>query len=95
MQYERRHAERSPVATHVYIDVGGTRRRVRAVNLSPRGVFIAGMHPELETGTLVNLVFRVPVDGLIRLHRKRAVVTHASVRGVGLRMAAAIPASPR
>lgn len=95
MHYERRHAERRPVATHVHIDVGGTRKRARAINLSSRGVFIAGQHPELAAGTLVELVFHVPVQGLIRLHRKRAVVTHASVRGVGLRMAAATPASPR
>lgn len=95
MLYERRHVERRPVATDVHIAVAGIRKRARALNLSSRGVFIAGLHPELERGTLVELVFHVPVEGLIRLHRKRAVVTHASAQGVGLRMAAATPASPR
>ncbi|NGP53661.1 PilZ domain-containing protein [Thioalkalivibrio sp. XN8] len=95
MLYERRHAQRRPVATNVHIDVGGIRKQARALNLSARGVFIAGQHPELATGTLVELVFHVPVQGLIRLHRKRAVVTHATARGVGMRMAALTPASPR
>lgn len=92
MQYERRQAERRPVATDVHINVAGARKRARAVNLTSRGVFIAGWHPDLETGTRVELVFHVPLDGMIRLHRKRAVVTHNSVRGVGMRMAPLTPA---
>lgn len=86
MQHERRHSERSEVATDVYLDVDGTRLRGRALNLSPRGVFIAGVQPQLEAGRVVDLVFPVPVQGMIRLHRKRAVVAHASPRGIGMRM---------
>lgn len=90
MQHERRHTQRNEVATDVYIDVDGIRHRGRALNLSARGVFIAGVQPGLDTGRVVELVFPVPVQGLIRLHRKRAVVAHASLRGIGMRMEPAV-----
>lgn len=86
MQPERRHGQRQPVATDVYIEVDGLRARGRARNLSPRGVFIEGEYPGLAAGRIVELVFPVPVQGLIRLHRKRAVVAHASTEGIGMRM---------
>lgn len=90
MQHERRNSERNQVATDVYIEIDGARRRGRALNLSSRGVFIEGTHPGLEAGRIVDLVFPVPVQGLIRLHRKRAIVAHASVRGIGMRMEPAL-----
>lgn len=90
MHHERRSAERNQVATDVYIEIDGARRRGRALNLSPRGVFIEGVYPGLEAGRIVDLVFPIPVQGLIRLHRKRAVVAHASLRGIGMRMEPAL-----
>ncbi len=94
MQHERRHTGRSEVATDVYIDVDGIRHRGRAINLSPSGVFIAGVQPDLDAGRVVDLVFPVPVQGLIRLHRKRAVVAHTSARGIGMRMEPALRSWP-
>jgi hypothetical protein len=84
---ERRRTTRQRVATDVYIDVDGERLRGRALDMSACGVLVAGLQAGLEAGRTVSLVFPVPVQGLIKLHRKRAVVAHVSKRGVGLRMA--------
>ncbi|MCC5861699.1 MAG: hypothetical protein JJT93_07290 [Gammaproteobacteria bacterium] len=84
---ERRLLQRNAVATHVYLS-GRTQRprRFKASNLSALGVFIEGADTGLETGQVVNLVFPVPVAGIVRLHRKKAVVAHVSARGAGLMM---------
>ena len=89
LHHERRCSPRQKVATDVYIDMDGQRLRGRAVDLSARGVLVAGQHPGLAAGRVVSLVFPIPVQGLIKLHRKRAVVAHVSQHGVGLRMATA------
>jgi len=86
---DRRGAQRSRVANAVYVDLPGSRRRLRACNLSRRGVFIEGWDPELEIGRIVSLVFPVTVQGVIKVHRKQAVVVHVSDLGAGLHMAPA------
>jgi hypothetical protein len=87
MHCDRRRMPRQRVATDVYIDVDGQRIRGRALDLSARGVLVAAPQPGLEAGRTVSLVFPIPVQGLIKLHRKRAVVAHVSKHGIGLRMA--------
>lgn len=84
---ERRLLQRNAVSTDVYVSGRGQRpRRFRASNLSALGVFLEGAETGLETGQVVHLVFPVPVQGVIRLHRKKAVVAHVSSRGAGLMM---------
>ncbi len=84
---ERRLLQRNAVATDVYVGARGKpMRRYRASNLSALGVFIEGQHLDLEIGSLVSLVFPIPINGLIRLHRKKAVVAHVSMHGAGLMM---------
>lgn len=94
MHCERRRSARRRVSTDVYIDVDGQRFRGRALDLSAGGVFVAGAQAILEAGRAVSLVFPLPVQGLIKLHRKRAVVAHVSKHGIGLQMASS-GSSPR
>jgi hypothetical protein len=84
---ERRLLERSKVSTVVYLSVPGSRyHRCRAKNLSAMGVFLEMNSLGLPAGTVVNLVFAVTLSNTIRLHRRRAIVTHISERGAGLMM---------
>jgi hypothetical protein len=50
------------------------------------GVFLELKAMGLPAGAVVNLVFAVTLGNTIRLHRRRAVVTHISERGAGLMM---------
>jgi hypothetical protein len=84
---ERRLLERSKVSTVVYLAVPGSRfHRCRAKNLSAMGVFLEMRSMGLPAGTIVNLVFAVTLANTIRLHRRRAIVTHISEHGAGLMM---------
>ena len=86
---ERRLLARSKVSTTVYLSVpGGRFQRCRARNLSAMGVFLEIESLGLPAGTVVNLVFAVNLDGIVRLHRRKAVVAHISERGAGLMMQA-------
>jgi hypothetical protein len=40
----------------------------------------------LPAGTVVNLVFAVNLGDTVRLHRRKAVVTHVTGTGAGLMM---------
>jgi hypothetical protein len=84
---ERRLLQRNTVATAVYLAARGQPlRRFRASNLSALGVFVEAGDTGLHVGQVVSLIFPVPVEGIIRLHRKKAVVAHVSSRGAGLMM---------
>jgi len=86
---ERRLLARSKVSTTVYLSVpGGRLHRCRARNLSAMGVFLEIKSLALPAGTVVNLVFAVNLGGVVRLHRRKAVLAHVSDNGVGLMMQA-------
>lgn len=87
LQQDRRSRPRSRVSTNVYIHVDGMLHRCRASNVSTTGVFIEGNRHALERGRILSLVVPVPVHGVIKLHRRRVEVAHASERGVGLKVA--------
>jgi hypothetical protein len=87
MAMERRLLARNKVSTIVYLSVpGGRFHRCRAKNLSAMGVFLEIKAMGLPAGTVVNLVFAVTLGNTIRLHRRRAIVTHITERGAGLMM---------
>lgn len=50
------------------------------------GVFLELKSMGLPAGTVVNLVFAVTLGNTIRLHRRRAIVTHLNENGAGLMM---------
>jgi len=84
---ERRLLARNKVSTVVYMSVpGGRFHRCRAKNLSAMGVFLEIKAMGLPAGTVVNLVFAVTLGSTIRLHRRRAIVTHINDNGAGLMM---------
>ncbi|TVS08754.1 MAG: hypothetical protein EA417_22025 [Gammaproteobacteria bacterium] len=83
---DRRRSGRNRVATDVFLIVDGERRLHRASNLSARGVFIEGAGIDLLPGHHIELVFPLPVGGIIKLHRKRGIVAHVSAAGTGLRL---------
>ena len=84
---ERRLLERNKVSTTVYLAVPGSHAiRCRATNLSAMGVFIQASTLGLPAGTVVSLVFAVNLGNTVRLHRRKAVVTHVAQRGAGLMM---------
>ena len=84
---ERRLLERNKVSTTVYLSVpGGRLQRCKARNLSAMGVFLEIKSLGLPAGTVVNLVFAVNLGETVRLHRRKAVVTHISESGAGLMM---------
>jgi hypothetical protein len=92
---ERRLLARNKVSTVVYLSIpGGRAHRCRAKNLSAMGVFLELRALGLPAGTVVNLVFAVTLGNTIRLHRRRAIVTHTNDRGAGLMMQGR-PASAR
>jgi hypothetical protein len=87
MTMERRLLARNKVSTVVYLSVpGGRFHRCRAKNLSAMGVFLEIKAMGLPAGTVVNLVFAVTLSNTIRLHRRRAIVTHTNELGAGLMM---------
>lgn len=84
---ERRLLERNKVATTVYLSVpGGKLHRSCARNLSAMGVFLEIDSLGLPAGSVVDLVFAVNLGVTVRLHRRKAVVTHVSRNGAGLLM---------
>ena len=84
---ERRLLERNRISTTVYLAVPGAKSiRCRATNLSSMGVFLQNTSLGLPAGTVVNLVFAVDLGNTVRLHRRKAVVTHVADRGAGLMM---------
>ncbi len=58
------------------------------------GVFLEIKSLGLPAGTVVNLVFAVNVGGVVRLHRRRAVVAHVNEHGAGLMMQARTRSRP-
>ena len=84
---ERRLLERNKVSTTVYLSVpGGRMQRCKARHLSAMGVFLEIKALGLPAGTVVNLVFAVNLGDTVRLHRRKAVVTHVTTSGAGLMM---------
>lgn len=84
---ERRLLERNKISTTVYVAAPGAKTiRCRATNLSTMGVFLQTNALGLPAGTVVNLVFAVDLGNTVRLHRRKAVVTHVADRGAGLMM---------
>jgi hypothetical protein len=89
---ERRLLERHKVSTTVYLAVpGASSMRCRAMNLSAMGVFVRINALRLPAGTEVVLVFAVDLGDTVRLHRRKAVVTHVAERGAGLMLQAGPP----
>ena len=84
---ERRILERSRVSTTVYLAAPGANTiRCRATNLTANGVYLQTNSLGLPTGTKVSLVFAVDLGNTVRLHRRKAVVSHVARRGAGLMM---------
>ena len=84
---DRRLLERNKVSTTVYLAAPGANPvRCHATNLSAMGVFLRMNSLGLPAGTVVSLVFAVDLGNTVRLHRRRAVVTHVAERGAGLMM---------
>ena len=82
---ERRTHFRHPVRTVAYVFVTGERgRRCTISNLSASGVFVENLF--LPEGMSVELAFAVNLGHVTRIHRRRAVVTHISAEGAGMRM---------
>jgi hypothetical protein len=50
------------------------------------GVFLQIRSLGLPAGTVVNLIFAVSLGGVVRLHRRKAVVAHVCPEGAGLMM---------
>jgi hypothetical protein len=50
------------------------------------GVFLEIKSLGLPAGTVVNLVFAVNLGDTVRLHRRKAVLTHVTDNGAGLLM---------
>jgi hypothetical protein len=91
---ERRLLERNKVSTTVYLAAPGANSiRCRATNLSAMGVFLQINALGLPAGTVVSLVFAVDLGDTVRLHRRKAVVTHVAKRGVGLMLQGRSPVS--
>ena len=91
---ERRLLERNKVSTTVYLAApGASSIRCRATNLSAMGVFLRINALGLPAGTVVSLVFAVDIGDTVRLHRRKAVVTHVAERGVGLMLQGRSPIS--
>ena len=84
---ERRLLGRNKISTTVYLAVPGSKSiRCHATNLSSMGVFLQLNTPGLPAGTVVSLVFAVDLGATVRLHRRKAVVTHVAEGGAGLMM---------
>ena len=89
---ERRLLERNRVSTTVYLATQGSSAiRCRATNLTAKGVFLQINSLGLPAGTEVRLVFAVDLGNTVRLHRRKAVVTHVAKCGVGLTMQGRAP----
>jgi hypothetical protein len=84
---DRRLLERNKVSTTVYLAAPGIDSiRCHATNLSAMGVFLRMNSLGLPAGTQVELVFAVDLGNTVRLHRRKAVVTHIAERGAGFIM---------
>lgn len=89
---ERRLLERNKVSTTVYLAApGASSVRCRATNLTAKGVFLQINSLGLPAGTAVSLVFAVDLGNTVRLHRRKAVVTHVAKAGLGLTMQGLAP----
>ncbi len=92
---ERRRVGRGRVDSDVFLLIDGERRRHRASNLSAGGIFLEGAGRDLAVGHRVELVFPVTLRGVIRLHRKYAIVAHVTRSGVGMRLLDSPSPGPR
>lgn len=84
---ERRLLERNKVSTTVYLPVpGGKISRCRARDLSATGVFVELKSLGIPAGSIADLVFAASLNDTVRLHRRKAIVTHICDDGAGLMM---------
>ncbi len=84
-QFERRRSHRRRARVSIYVTLPGQKRqRCTTENLSAGGVFIRTDDRHVPQGVTAELVFVIRRGSVARLHRRWAVVTHASHRGAGL-----------
>ncbi len=82
---ERRLNTRQKAVTRVYLRVpGGRLRRCKTANLSPAGVFVEADSLDLPRGQLVDLIFVLGLQPVIKIKRRKAIVAHVSRRGAGM-----------
>ncbi len=85
---ERRSRRRYAANAELYL-AGWGARRFRSTNHSAEGLFLeldADVLGGLSGGMTLELVLVAGSGRLVRLHRRRALVTHLNPRGVGLRL---------
>jgi len=87
MEYEieRRSRVRKTANACVYISCPGCRfQACRTRNLSAYGVYVEIGRLPVSRGVSVDLIFVLPAGRVLRIHRRRARVSHVSRTGVGL-----------
>lgn len=84
---ERRTSSRSSVLVNVFIPMSGKRHHIcRTIDLSSRGVYLAGDSSIFPVDTPITLFFAVRKHNgsVIQLHRMTGKVVRFGVRGVAL-----------
>ncbi len=82
---ERRLNTRQKAVTRVYLRIpGGKLRRCKTANLSPAGVFVEADTLDVPRGQLVDLIFVLGLQPVIKIKRRKAIVAHVSGRGAGM-----------
>ena len=82
---DRRKFDREPTNLELYAQSGEQRpRRLKATNISSRGVFVEDWSPPPQDGARVNLVFLIGAGAVVRLLRRSARVARVVDGGVGL-----------
>lgn len=82
---ERRLNTRQKAVTRVYLRIpGGKLRRCKTANLSPAGVFVEADTLGVPRGQLVDLIFVLGLQPVIKIKRRKAIVAHVSGRGAGM-----------
>ena len=81
----RRQFDREPTNLELYAQSGEQRpRRLKATNISSRGVFVENWSPPPQDGARVDLVFLIGAGAVVRLLRRSARVARVVDGGVGL-----------
>lgn len=82
---ERRQNLRKQSVVKVYLSWSGQELQCcRVKNLSATGAFIDVGPLRIPEDRIIKLVFVLPIESLIKIHRLSAIVVHRSQQGLGL-----------